>query len=188
MTGYLAALVIIVMIGLVLAQVVLLKRRGIEAVKFGKIDKTDFIIPPFALFYFYLVFAEAFHWPSVTTQRFLQSEALAWAGVTCCLAGLGLLLWSLVSFGQSFRIGIDAEQPEQLVTTGAFAISRNPIYVAFAVILMGQFLIFPNWILMIYTLAAAWLFHRQVLREEAFLKQHYGAAFAEYCRRVRRYL
>jgi len=102
--------------------------------------------------------------------------------------GLALLLWTLVSFGRSFRVGIDQDRPDRLITTGSFAISRNPIYVAFAIILLGQFLIFPNFILLIYLVAAVWLFHRQVLREEAFLKQHYGQEYAAYCRRVRRYL
>ena len=105
-----------------------------------------------------------------------------------CLIGLLFLLWSLVSFGQSFRIGIDIDHPDQLITSGVFAVSRNPIYVAFAMILLGQFLVFSNWILLIYTGAAFWLFHRQILREEDFLKQHYGEAFMAYCQRVRRYL
>ena len=57
---------------------------------------------------------------------------------------------------------------DQLVTTGIFAFSRNPIYIAFGLILLGQFLVFPNWILLVYLGAGTWLFHRQVLREEAF--------------------
>ena len=85
-------------------------------------------------------------------------------------------------------MGIDTDHPNQLVTTGAFAHSRNPIYVAFAFILLGQFLIFSNWILLLYLGAAIWLFHRQVLREEDFLKQYYGEEFIEYCEAVRRYL
>jgi protein-S-isoprenylcysteine O-methyltransferase Ste14 len=74
------------------------------------------------------------------------------------------------------------------VTTGVFTFSRNRIYTAFAFILLGEFLIFPNWILLLYLVAALWLFHRQVLREEEFLRGHYGEEYAEYCRRVRRYL
>lgn len=104
-----------------------------------------------------------------------------------CLAGLLLLLWSLISFGQSFRIGIDTDHPDKLIVDGAFAFSRNPIYVAFAMILIGESLIFPNWITLIYAGAATWLFHRQVLREEEYLKRHYGWAHEQYCRRVRRY-
>ena len=105
-----------------------------------------------------------------------------------CLAGLALLLWSIISFGQIFQVGIDAEAYGKLIMSGAFAFSRNPIYVAFASILAGQFMNFPNWIVLVYTGAAIWLFHRQVMREEDFLKSHYGKEFAEYCNRVRRYL
>ena len=105
-----------------------------------------------------------------------------------CTGGLGLLLWSLISFGRSFRVGIDTDRPDRLVTSGLFAVSRNPIYVAFASVLLGQFLIFPNWILLLYMGAATWLFHRQVLREEEYLKKHYGDEYANYFRRVRRYL
>ena len=155
---------------------------------FGKIDKTDFLIPPFALFYFYTVFAAAFNLPLVSTQEFFHSEVISWVGVMLCLAGLILLLLSLVSFGKSFRIGIDVDHSDKLVTTGVFAFSRNPIYVAFAFVLLGQFLVFPNWILLVYLVAGFWLFHRQVLREEEFLRQHYGQEYAEYCNRVRRYL
>jgi protein-S-isoprenylcysteine O-methyltransferase Ste14 len=97
-------------------------------------------------------------------------------------------LWSLVSFGQSFRVGIDAEHPDKLIMSGVFAFSRNSIYVAFALILWGQFLIFSNWILLVYLAAGVWLFHRQVLREEDYLKKHYGKEYPEYCNRVRRYL
>ncbi len=144
MPSYIAALTIILVLGMVVTRVLLLKRRGIDAMKFGKIDKTDFLIPPFALFYFYLVFAATFNFPTVSQQEFFRSVVVPWIGVSFCISGLLLLLWSLVSFGSSFRIGIDLEHPDQLITTGIFAFSRNPIYVALALILVGQFLIFPN--------------------------------------------
>jgi protein-S-isoprenylcysteine O-methyltransferase Ste14 len=187
MTKYLGALTIALLLGMVLTRVFLLKRQGIKAMKFGT-DKTDFLIPPFALFYFYVLFAAAFDWPNVSTRQFFQSEAVAWAGVLFCLAGLFILLWSLISFKQSFRIGIDTDHPDKLIVDGVFAFSRNPIYVAFAMVLIGEFLIFPNWISLIYLVAAPWLIHRQVLREEEYLKGHYGQAYEQYCHCVRRYL
>jgi len=188
MPGYFACLTFVLMIGMVLTRVILLKKRGIAAMQFGKIDRTDFLIPPFALFYSYLVFAAVFHLPTVSQQEFFHPGLITWGGVFFCLAGLALLLWSIISFGQNFRVGIDSDAPGKLITSGAFAFSRNPIYVAFASILVGQFMNFPNWILLVYTSAALWLFHRQVLREEDFLKKHYSMEFAEYCNRVRRYL
>ena len=184
----LAALTIALLLGMVLARVAMLRLQGVRAMNFGKQDKTDFLIPPFAFFYFYLVFGDAFGWPTLSRQTFFASDAVAWLGVAFCLTGLLFLLWSLVSFGRSFRVGIDDVNPDKLVTGGVFAWSRNPIYVAFWLILLGQFLVFPNWLLLVYLAAATWLFHRQVRREEAYLAQRYGAEYANYCGRVRRYL
>jgi protein-S-isoprenylcysteine O-methyltransferase Ste14 len=188
MTGYLAALVIVFLLGTVLTRVLLLRRVGTEAMHFGELDKTDFLIPPVALFYFYTIFAAAFHWPLVSTRRFFHSNTIGWVGVGLCFIGLLVLVMSLISFGRSFRVGIDVEDPDKLITTGIFAISRNPIYVGFAFVLVGEFLVFPNWIPLAYLAAGVLLFHRQVLREESFMRQHYGQEYAQYCRRVRRYV
>lgn len=187
MPKYFAALSIVLLLGMVLTRVLLMKRKGIEAINFGKIDRTDFLIPPFALFYFYLVFANTFNLPTISRQELFHSDVISWIGVFFCLVELVLLLWSLVSFGASFRVGIDNDHPDRLVTTGVFAFSRNPIYVAFGFFLLGQFLIFSSWIFLVYLGGAIWLFHRQVLREEDYLKMHYGQEYAVYCSRVRRY-
>jgi protein-S-isoprenylcysteine O-methyltransferase Ste14 len=187
-TGYLAALAIVLLLGTVMTRVLLLRKAGTDALHFGNLDKTDYLIPPVAFFYFYTIFAAAFDWPLVSTRKFFSSIAVAWIGVGLCLVGLLVLVASLVSFGRSFRVGIDVDQPDKLVTTGIFAVSRNPIYVGFALLLVGEFLVFPNWVPLVYLVAGFWLFHRQVLREESFMRQHYSEAYDEYCRRVRRYL
>jgi protein-S-isoprenylcysteine O-methyltransferase Ste14 len=188
MQRLLASLTLVLVLGMVITRVLLMRRSGTRAMQFGNIDKKDFLIPPFAFFYFYLVFAAAFGWPMVSKQQFFDSEALAWVGVFLCAVGLLLFLLSLVSFRRSFRVGIDTDHPDKLITTGVFALSRNPIYVAFWIILLGQFLVFPNWLVLVYLGAATWLLHRQVRREEAHLIQHYGREYAEYCARVRRYV
>jgi protein-S-isoprenylcysteine O-methyltransferase Ste14 len=188
MPKYLGALTIVLLLGMVLTRVFLLKRQGIKAMKLGSTDKTDLLLPPVAFFYFYVLLAAAFGWPNFGVRPFFHSEVVAWAGVLFCLAGLCLFLWSLISFRRSFRIGIDTDHPDKLIVDGIFAFSRNPIYVAFVMILIGEFLIFPYWISLIFLVAAAGLIHRQVLREEDYLKGHYGEAYAQYCHRVRRYL
>ncbi len=155
--------------------------------RFGEMDKKDYIIPPFAMLFFYLVFASTFHWPILGSELF-NSIIAGWIGVALCLLGLTIFLLSLISFGTSFRVGIDEDQPGPLVTTGMFAISRNPLYVAFALVLLGTFLIIPNWILFVYFIVGVWLFNRQVLREEGSLKKIYGKEYLEYCKKVHRYL
>ena len=188
MQKYFAALTIPLLLAMVWVRVLLMRSKGIKAVHFGATDKTDFLMPPLALFYFYVVFANAFNFPTLSRQQFFQSAVVAWGGVLLCLAGLVLLFLSLVSFGKSFRVGIDQEHPHKLVTTGLFAFSRNPIYVAFGLVLLRQFLVFPNWILLVYMVAAIGVIHRQVLREEEYLKKYYGQEYSDYCGRVRRYV
>jgi protein-S-isoprenylcysteine O-methyltransferase Ste14 len=162
--------------------------RGVKAMRFAETDKSDFLIPPFALFYFYTVFAHVLGIWTPGGPAFFQLAIFAWAGVFACLAGLAVLLWSLISFGSSFRVGIDEDRPGKLITAGVFEVTRNPIYVAFDLILLGQFLIFPNWVTLIFMIAGALLIHRQVLREERFLRGFYGQFYEDYCGRVRRYL
>ena len=188
MQRWFAALTLVLLLAMVGIRTLLMKRKGIRAFYFGSIDKKDYLIPPFALFYFYFVFANAFNWPSIIQRAFFDSPIISWIGVALCLMGLSVLLGSLISFGKSFRVGIDTQHSGRLVTTGIFAFSRNPIYVAFAFVLLGEFFIFPNWILLLYIGAGVWLFHRQVLREEEHLKRIHGKEYEEYCKRVRRYL
>lgn len=187
MPKYFGSSSLLLIVGMVIIRVVIMKKQGKAAMKFGKINKSDFIIPPFALFFFYIVFAHSFSLPTIAHTTLFQSAGIEWVGVGFCILGVFTLLWSLISFRNSFRIGIDEKTTDTLITTGIFAISRNPIYLSFALVLIGQFLIFPNWIIAIYLPSALALFHRQVLLEEAFLEKRYGEEFAEYCKRVRRY-
>jgi protein-S-isoprenylcysteine O-methyltransferase Ste14 len=187
MQGYFAVATVILLVILVLLRVFLMNKMGIKAMKFGEMDKKDFLIPPFALLFFYLIFASALNLPKLGVELF-SSEIVSWIGVALCMLGLILFLLSLISFGKSFRVGIDEEHPGALVTTGVFAISRNPIYTAFGFILLGIFLIFANWILLLYLVVGIWLFNRQVLSEEVSLKKIYGEEYLEYCKKVHRYL
>ncbi len=188
MQGYFAIGAIVILIVMLIARVRLLKRRGIKAVRFGALDKSDYALPPVFVLFIYFILAEVFDWPRVSGVFFFESGFFRWVGVALCAAGLTLFLFSLLSFGTSFRIGIDNQKPDRLITTGVFAYSRNPIYTAFAALLLGIFLIFPNYIFFCYFVGAAVLFHRQVLREETFLLSCYGEEYAAYCKKVRRYL
>lgn len=187
MQGYFTVATIVLLVVMVLFRVFLLRKMGIKAMRFGEMDKKNFIIAPFVLLFFYLIFSSTLNLPKLGAELF-SNEIASWIGVVLCMLGLLLFLLSLVYFGKSFRVGIDEEKPGALITTGIFAISRNPIYTAFGFILLGIFLTFPNWILLLYLIAGFWLFNRQVLCEENSLKKIYGEEYVEYCKKVRRYL
>ena len=76
-----------------------------------------------------------------------------------------------------------------LVTTGVFRWSRNPIYLGFALVLLG-------WILWLDAILAlpllplfAWVIERRFIGpEEAMLERRFGAAFATWAQGTRRWL
>lgn len=109
-------------------------------------------------------------------------------GAILILAGLGLFVWALVSFGNSWRIGIDNQTAGALVTTGLFAFSRNPIFLFIDLYFVGTFLINGSLVFLGFALLVVPGLHYQILQEEEFLASRYGQAYRDYCTRTGRYV
>jgi len=84
---------------------------------------------------------------------------------------------------------VPAEPPKRLVTNGLFRYSRNPIYVAYAAVLLGEFLWFGHVALLaylgLYILAAQAII---VWWEEPVLRRRFGDDYLRYTGEVRRWL
>jgi protein-S-isoprenylcysteine O-methyltransferase Ste14 len=71
---------------------------------------------------------------------------------------------------------------------GLFQFSRNPMYLGvYATILAGVLYTLNPLVLLAGVFVVA-VHHRIVLAEEQHLQKTFGAEYADYCRRVRRYL
>jgi protein-S-isoprenylcysteine O-methyltransferase Ste14 len=103
--------------------------------------------------------------------------------------------WTLLAVGGQFvarslraASRVDLAQPERLVTTGVYAMSRNPMYVGWALLHIGLGLVGGStWVLGAFP-AATWLVHRQVLHEERDLGEAFPEEFGRYRAAVPRYL
>jgi len=184
MTRYIAFTIFVLFILIVISRVMIMKNKGTKAVF---VNPKDYLLFPFVLFYFYLVLSGTFHLPEVGSELY-KNEIVSWVGVLLCLIAFLMFLLSIISFGESFRVGIDKKNPDKLVTSGMFSVSRNPLYTAFILLFLGIFLIISNWILLLYIFVGFWRINRQVVHEEAALKNIYGQEYLDYCKRVRRYL
>lgn len=177
-------------VAIVLIRAAILRRHGIRVIVFGETDKSDFLLVPLVLIIAYTVLAKAFNLPmwQPLVDPFWDTAIPGWFGLGLCGLALSGLALTLMSFGNSFRVGIDENKPDKLVTTGMFSMSRNPIYVCFLLFFAGLFLIHCNGVIAVSVVLFALVIHRQILREERFLRSHYGTDYEDYCRRVRRYL
>jgi protein-S-isoprenylcysteine O-methyltransferase Ste14 len=76
-----------------------------------------------------------------------------------------------------------------LVTTGLFALSRNPMYLAMTLFCLGGALWFERTAMLLAPLImfaiANWAF---IPYEEAKMRRQFGNAFDAYCKRVRRWI
>lgn len=178
----------LMLIGMVLVRSIMMKRLKIQVIKFAKTNKSDWCLPPIVFFVIYHLIASVFDLPRVSGPNVLNLSWLKYIGILSCLCADSLFLWGLISFETSFRVGIDDENPGKLVTTGAFGVTRNPLYMAFGLELIGIFCIFPNILFLFVLIGGFWLFNRQIKREEKFMKEYYGKEFEEYCQHVRRYI
>ena len=84
MQGYFAIITIILLMAMVLARVFILKRQRVKVMQFGEMDKKDFLIPPFALLFFGLIFGHAFNLPKIGSLLF-ESGFVSWIGVVVCI-------------------------------------------------------------------------------------------------------
>ena len=175
---------------MVLIRSAMLRKHGVRAIVFGQTDKSDFLLVPLVLAIAYSALANTFGLPiwGALICPFWTALSPGWAGLVLCLAAIVGFGLTLASFGDSFRVGIDEEKPDKLITSGMFAISRNPIYVCFMLFFAGLFLVHRHIVIAVAIVLFALAIHRQVLREETFLAAHYGAEYEAYRKRVRRYL
>lgn len=106
------------------------------------------------------------------------------------LLGVAVALYAVAlrAFGRSWRLGIDREKPGPLATGGVLAWSRNPLFLAFDLLLTGTFLVAGRPPFLLLGIAVAAVLHAQILREERFLSSAYGEAYEDYRARVGRYL
>lgn len=188
--SFIGGLTLALFVVCIAAKTALLRKRGVRAMVFGRTDKSDFFLIPVILAIVYAALARSLGLPMLDflLMPFWTVLVLGWIGLALCiLAATGFIL-TLAGFGDSFRVGIDAEKPPELVTGGMFAISRNPIYLCFLFLLAGLFLIHRNILIAVAVAIFTAAIHRQVIREEKFLEAHYGEEYLAYRKKVRRYL
>ncbi|MBO9682940.1 MAG: isoprenylcysteine carboxylmethyltransferase family protein [Flavisolibacter sp.] len=113
--------------------------------------------------------------------------------LTIKYVGLALLafalIWTIIAqahMKNSWRIGIDTETQTELITTGLFQFSRNPIFFGMIISLAGLFLTTPNAMTAFFLILGYVLIQIQIRLEEEFLTTQHGQKYIEYKEKVRR--
>ena len=127
----------------------------------------------------------------------LLSIALGWSHLPTgarftgfCVGMMGdiIFLLSVLCMKDSWRAGIPDKDKTELVTTGIYRFSRNPAFLGFDLMYVGVLLLYGNLLTLGFSVFAIIMLHLQILQEERYLVNTFGAPYQEYCRHVSRYL
>ena len=125
--------------------------------------------------------------------------ALKWSSIFIIIIGIGLYVACALTFllkgkgtptiwfARSLKF-IIGEEPVKMVASGLYKYSRNPMYLAVILTVLGQAFFFQRIILLHYLLFLVIFFHLVVTAiEEPHLKKKYGKEYEEYKKKTRRW-
>jgi len=182
---------------LFLGRTILLNNKSIKVWVIGTSAKKiseiilEIILLPLALLIssiFTIITALHIKLPVVISNYLINIIWIKYIGIIFCYISLIIFLSALISFGKSWRIGIDENNSNELITNGMFKYSRNPIFLFMDLYFTGIMLIYPNIVFILLAIGTIIGIHSQILREEKFLLNKYGEKYIKYKNVTRRYI
>jgi protein-S-isoprenylcysteine O-methyltransferase Ste14 len=128
----------------------------------------------------YLVVAgiATYLWPALCLVCIVPYVFFLVPGVTLLAIGLPTLVVAVLAVKVAYK-------GDELATTGIFGVVRNPIYSAWIVFnIPGLVLLLRSWPMFFAPFLAYSLFKMLVNKEEKYLQERFGQAYAEYKARV----
>jgi protein-S-isoprenylcysteine O-methyltransferase Ste14 len=119
----------------------------------------------------------------------LNKAAFQLCGGFLALVAIAIDMSTFLTFRKHKTTILPNKGATNLITTGPFAWSRNPIYVANTVLVLGLGLYFENWWMTGLAFVAALATQKLAIeREETHLAKKFGKTWNNYAARVRRWL
>ncbi len=110
-------------------------------------------------------------------------------GIACIVSGVTLSMWSIRTFWRAGTSIVPVRPSTAFVTGGPFRFTRNPMYVALALLYLGAtFWLNTPWPLVLFPVLLFLVQTYVIAREEQYLKRKFGEEYLQYKSRVRRWL
>lgn len=119
---------------------------------------------------------------------FLSSPTVSYFGLF--LYALSIIIGWLFSaqLKDSWRVGVHDNQKTELIQSGIYKHVRNPYFLSYFMMFIGQFLVRPSFVMIVLIAITIAIFHRMVLKEEAYLLTIHEIKYEEYRNITGRYI
>jgi protein-S-isoprenylcysteine O-methyltransferase Ste14 len=113
-----------------------------------------------------------------------RADGWHYVGAALTAAGLAFAVAARIQLGGNWSGTVTLKQDHTLIRSGPYRWVRHPIYTGLLLAVFGTALAVGEWrgVLAIGFVVAAFL--RKIAIEERFMREHFGAAYAEYSREV----
>ncbi|HUN23949.1 MAG TPA: isoprenylcysteine carboxylmethyltransferase family protein [Anaerolineales bacterium] len=138
----------------------------------------------------FAIFPTIYHWLGGLTW-FANFSATVWQARLTALGMVASVVWTFwaqENLGNAWKFGVDENKQTQLVTSGLFAHSRNPIFLGLRINSLFCFLFLPCTLTAAIWIANELFLQIQVRMEEDYLRETVGQVYLDYCKRVRRWI
>jgi protein-S-isoprenylcysteine O-methyltransferase Ste14 len=116
----------------------------------------------------------------------IDPDWIRWLGAVLMTAGGLVVVWGIRSLGRNLTPGTEPLAGAELITTGAYAHFRHPIYAGVVLLLAGYTLAWSNWTLgLVMGFIALQYFKAKAGAEERWLMERFPA-YKAYMRHVPR--
>lgn len=120
----------------------------------------------------------------------IELGAFRLLGIPFWITGGSIIIWCSADFvRKGSGTPAHADPPRELVISGLYRYTRNPIYLGALLVLLGYVLWFASGLVAIYLLLFLLAYQVLiVLVEEPILRNTFGSVYQEYCQHVPRWL
>ena len=126
--------------------------------------------------------------PRLLRPLYPSTGIVGWTafGIACVAFALTLICWKRM--GKSWRMGINPAEKTQLIVSGPYAYLRHPIYALQSLLMLSSFVVVSSPLMAVVIAVLLLLLQWEAAREERHLIQQHGEAYAQYRRRVGRFI
>lgn len=152
-----------------------------------KVDSAQVKIPPPIYLLGAIIVGFVVHWFYPIE---LVSPALRWAiGLPVIILGLSIIIYCATLFKKAQTDIKPWEPTSQIISSGIYRFSRNPIYFSFIIVGIGTAITINTLWVLIMMIPLVLLLNRNVIfKEESYLEKKFGQEYLNYKNRVRRWI
>jgi protein-S-isoprenylcysteine O-methyltransferase Ste14 len=128
------------------------------------------------------------YWLPLPQSRF-EGPIVRSIGLGLLVVGVGVIAWGVLTFLRGRTAIIPSRSASRLVTHGPYRYTRNPMYTGLTLAYLGVAILMNSaWPLILLPVVIGLLVRLVISREEAYLRDAFGAEYDAYRARVRRWL